>query len=141
MPSSESRRIAAALERRVGDSHDPAHVAACAIVLWREIETQLMPILGTRGVAALFGRTLYLTSRTHSWLGEVPEGVHSVMDLDSLQAAITAQPFAIGIEGAGALFVVFHDLLVSMVGAQLTERLLRDVMATPSSGHAAQEAQ
>ena len=100
-----------------------------------------MPILGTRGVAALFGRALHLTSRTHAWLGEVPEGVQATMDLDGLHGAIAAQPFAIGIDGGSALFVVFYDLLVSMVGAQLTERLLRDVMATPSSGHAAQDAQ
>ena len=141
MPSSESRRIAAALERRIGVSHDPAQIAACAIALWREIETRLMPILGARGVSALFGRALYLTSRTHIWLGEVPEGVQAIMDLDGLHGAIAAQPFAIGIEGGSALLVVFYDLLVSMVGAQLTERLLRDVMATPSSGHAAQDAQ
>ncbi len=141
MSSPESRRIAAALASRVGERGDPAHVAACVVSLWRELEQQLMPIIGVRGVAALYGRTIFVTSRMHSWLGTVPEGVQSSMDLDSLHTAISAQPRAVGIEGGSALFTTFHELLVSMVGAVLTERLLRDVLISLISGHAAQDGQ
>ena len=133
--------MAAALESRVGQSHDQAHVAASVVALWHEIERQLMPIIGARGVAALYGRTLYVTTRTHPWLGDAPEGVQASMDLETLYNAIAAQPRAIAIEGGRALFTAFHGLLESMVGAVLTERLLRDVMAPSTSGESAQETQ
>ena len=105
------------------------------------MERALSPIIGVRGVAALYGRTIFVTSRMHSWLGNAPEGVQSSMDLDSLHTAISAQPRAVGIEGGSALFTAFHELLVSMVGAVLTEQLLRDVLTSSSSGHAAQDGQ
>ena len=141
MHSADSRRMAAALESRVGQGHDQAHIAASVVALWREIDRQLLPIIGARGVAALYGRTLYLTSRAHPWLGDVPERVQSSMDLGSLYSSIVAQPRAIGIDGGRVLFTTFHGLLESMVGAVLTERLLRDVVAPTSSGEPAQDMQ
>lgn len=139
MQSPESRRIAAALASRLGQSTDPTFVAASVVSLWRDMERVLSPIIGVRGVAALYGRTIFVTSRMHSWLGNAPEGVQSSMDLDSLHTAISAQPRAVGIEGGSALFSTFRELLVSMVGAVLTEQLLRDVLTSSSSGHAAQD--
>ena len=45
----------------------------------------------------------------------------------------------IGIAGCDVLFRTFYTLLVSMVGPELTERLLRTVLAPSSSGAAAQD--
>ncbi len=139
MSSPESRRIAAALESRVGPGSDVSHVANSVLSLWRELERDLTPIVGSRGVAALYGRSLYLATHTHAWLGATLDGVQLTMDLDALRDAILAQPSRIGIEGCDLLFRTFHTLLVSMVGPELTERLLRNVLAPSSSGDAAQD--
>jgi hypothetical protein len=139
MPSPESRRIAAALESRVGQNADASHVADSVVNLWHDLERELTPIIGARGIAALYGRSLYLASQTHPWLGTPPDGMQLNMHLDALHAATSAQSSAIGARGADLLFRTFYTLLVSMVGPELTERLLRDVLAPPSSGQAAQD--
>ncbi len=114
-------------------------VADAIVALWRDIERQLTPIIGQRGVAALHGRSLFLTARVHPWLAVAPDRVALAMDLDALRAAVLQQDAAAAMHGCGDLFTSFHDLLSSMVGPALTDRLLRDVWDPPTSGTPAQE--
>ena len=116
-------------------------VADAVVSLWREIELRLTPIIGARGVAALHGRSLFLTAREHAWLATGPDRVAMGMDLNALRLAVLTQDAGAALTGGGALFVNFHDLLTSMVGPALTERLLRDVWAPPSNGLPAQDIQ
>jgi hypothetical protein len=139
MPSPESRRIAAALESRVGPNADASHVADSVVSLWRDLERELTPIVGARGVSALYARALYLATQTIPLLGAPADGAKLVMDFGALHTAIAGQPAAIGLAAGELLFRTFYTLLVSMVGPELTERLLRDVLAPPSSGQAAQD--
>jgi hypothetical protein len=136
MPSPARRRIAAALEIRAGSDADPSRVAATVVAMWRDIEGQLTPIIGPRGIAALYARSLYLSSREYPWIGTPPNGVPATLDLTALHDALASQHSALGAEGGAVLLHTFHTLLVSMVGAALTERLLHDVLLPPSSGDA-----
>jgi len=107
--------------------------------MWRDIVRQLTPIIGPRGIAALYGRSLYLTSIDIPWIGRPPEGLSETIDLDALHSAFAAQPAVAGAQGGTALLHTFQMLLESMVGGALTERLLQDVLLPSSSGDAAQQ--
>ena len=135
----ESRRIETALARRSGPAGDLRSVADAIVALWRDIELQLTPIIGPRGVAALHRRSLFLTAREYPWLLITSDGAALTMDLDSLHGVLHVQAAPAALTAGGALFLTFHTLLTSMVGPALTERLLRDVWDTPSASTPAQD--
>lgn len=126
--SEEGRQWPALLAERAGSDADSARVADTVIGLWHEIDEALHPIIGRRGVAALYSRSLTLTAATHPWLAQGHPGTQaSAIDTTALKAALAAQPAAQGLAGSTALFQSFHALLASLVGASLTDRLLRSV--------------
>jgi hypothetical protein len=133
MPSPVSRLIAP-LAQRVGEDASAARIADAVIATWREMDAILSPIVGTRGVAALYRRSLHLTAATHPWITVQPEGLPPEMDLAGLRSMIAQQNSADAVAGSTALLQAFHDLLGSLIGAALTERLLRPVWAASSCG-------
>ncbi|HEV7912449.1 MAG TPA: hypothetical protein VGP22_01680 [Albitalea sp.] len=102
------------------------------VATWRSVDAALAPILGTRGVAALYQRSVFLTSASHPWLASLQDGVDGRIDLAALKAAFTQQSSADARAGGNALMQAFHRLLTSLVGASLTERLLHSVWSDPS---------
>jgi hypothetical protein len=108
--------------------------------VWVEIDRELTPIIGVRGVAALHGRSLFLASRQHPWLRDAngaQHGVQLAMDLEALERCISAQSSDAARAGSAELLQTFDDLLASMVGPALSERLLRRLADAPASGDAA----
>ena len=67
------------------------------------------------------------------------EGVQTDMDLAALKSVFRQQSSANAAGGGSALFQTFYELLASLIGPSLTERLLRSVWATSSSGPSAQD--
>lgn len=108
-------------------------VADAVLALWGAIGRALDPIIGQRGVAALYHRSLKLTARSHPWLAVVPAGplADADADLAALKAAFTRQSAEAAVAGGDALFETFRELLASLVGDPLTERLLRSVWTPP----------
>lgn len=136
----ESRRITEALSRRIGTTETSAPQVADAVVgLWREIERELTPIVGTRGVAALSSRAVYLAGREHSWLLAARDAGQSDFELARLRSSIVAIEAKVAIDGSVDLLRIFQELLTSMVGAALTERLLSPVWHSSPGGRAAQD--
>lgn len=140
MESQESRQVAP-LEQRVGMNADPAQIADAMAAIWREVGEALGPIVGPRGVAALYRRSLNLTAMKHAWIGQAAQGQEGDMDLGALKSILIAQSSAEANAGGMALLQTFHQLLSSLVGPLLTDRLLRSVWAEPSSGPSAQDSQ
>ena len=112
-----------------------ADVVAIAGVLARDfqaIQRILTPILGPRGVAALYHRSLHKARADHPWLAGPLENASPTLDLVALVTAIERQPHrADAVAAATALLRAFHDLLASLIGQPLTERLLDPVWAPP----------
>ncbi|MBB6184961.1 hypothetical protein [Oleiagrimonas soli] len=106
---------------------------------WQGIEAALSPVIGQRGVAMLYKRSLYLVAPSHPWLTGMHEGVQSSIDLDALKSVFAQQHAAIAAVAGGAFLQTFCELLTSLIGASLTERLLRPVWAHFSSGPPAQD--
>ncbi len=139
MESKESHKIVAALARRAKEGANSAHIADAVASTWLEIERALTPILGQQGVAALYKRSLHLTGSTYSWLVRARENVHPGIDLDALKIALSQQSGADAAAGGGAFLQTFYELLASLIGSSLTERLLRSVWAHCLTGPSAQD--
>jgi hypothetical protein len=92
---------------------------------WQTFEAALTPILGKRGVAALYQRSLHLARAGHPWLCDPAETIPATIDLPALKAAIVACDRDVAAAGSRAFLQSFHDLLASLVGPALTGRLLR----------------
>lgn len=114
-------------------------VVDAIMAVWREIDVALSPIIGHRGVAALFHRSLKLVSATHPWLAAGRGSVLDVVDPAALGAALQQQTVSVAADGGAALFQSFHDLLSSLVGASLTNRLLHSVWTSSAGDPPAQD--
>jgi hypothetical protein len=120
------------LTQLAADGADGQRIADRAVATWRDIDTALSPIIGGRGVAALFKRSLLLTEPRHTSLVAANEDVGASGDFAPLRARLSAQTAENAIAANGALLKTFVDLLTNLIGASLTERLLQSVLDTPS---------
>ena len=137
--SPEGLSIVAPLAHRLNADADVAAIAQAIVAAWQEISLALSPIVGSRGFAALYKRSIYVTGLSHPWLMDLHDNALSTVNLPDLNAVFKLQPRAVAVAGATTLFDTFNDLLVSMVGPSLSERLLRSVWADASSGPSAKD--
>ena len=119
--------LTAALARRVEAGEDSAGIAEAFAVAWCEIDAILAPVLGKRGVAALYQRSLYLTGRVHPWLVLDHQSFQTDMDAVALQVLLAQQDSAVASSGGAAHLQSFRGMLAGLIGQALTERLLRPV--------------
>lgn len=118
---------------------DAGTIADAAVAAWTAIDSALSHIIGTRGVAALYKRSLHLAQADHPWLGAAYEGALQPGDFTSLRAALSQQSAPNAAAAHDAMLTSFQDLLDSLIGRSLTQRLLHTVPDQPSSGAAVQE--
>jgi hypothetical protein len=95
---------------------------------------QLAPVIGARGVDALFIRSLHLTSATFPWLASAQSDRPGVAPLAGLKALLETRDSTAATEASHTLLVTFTELLASLIGAPLTERLLDPIwVPTPAA--------
>ena len=135
-----SERIFAALAVRTSNSTDAVETAAAVAALCEEIGQALAPIVGQGGVAALYKRSLFLTARDHPMLSGLHADVQGVMDVSPLTSRLTSLSQSDAARVGAALLLSFYELLGSLVGSSLTERLLRSLWNRPLSDPPASEA-
>lgn len=135
----ESAEISAFLAGAASDGASSRQVAEMVASAFRSIDEALTPIIGQRGVAALYKRSMHLASQTHPWLPRSREGVHPAVDVAALTTELALQTAAAAAAAGGQLLQTFCELLISLIGSSLTERLLRTVWATFLSGPSVQE--
>jgi len=129
MQSQDSRRIAGALTRLGGNGAGSAQIAEVIVSTLQDIDAALSPVIGKGGVAALYKRSLYLAAASHPPFIGLHEGAPTVLDMDALTAALSLQTGADAAGSGGALLQAFYELLASLVGPSLTDRLLRPTWA------------
>ena len=118
---------------------DVSRIAERATAIWKDVGIALSPIIGQTGVDALFKRSVHLTRSAHPCLATVLEDTTQPDELVILQAVLARQISATAVAANVALLQNFQDLLTSLIGWSLTERLLRPVWDEPSSGQAVQD--
>lgn len=136
MKNQEGQRIALAFARQAKTA---GQVADTMVSTWQDIDAVLSPVIGQRGVAMLYKRSLYLIRPLHPWLAGVHEGTQATVDLEALKSAFAQQSSTNAAAAGGAFLQTFYELLASLIGPSLTERLLRPVWAPFSSGPPAQD--
>jgi len=114
-------------------------LADAVVAVWRDIDLALHPIIGHRGVAALYNRSLRLTVAAHPGLaGDHPDAL-AALDVTALRAALVQQTATEAAAAGTALFRSFEQLLASLVGPALTVQLLRPVWTHPAVSPPAQD--
>jgi hypothetical protein len=126
------------LTQLAADGADAQRIADTAVAVWQELDVALSPIIGRRGVAALFKRSVLLTAPAHPSLVAAHWDVETGGDFESLGASLKQQSIAHAIATNGALLQQFVDLLITLIGESLTTRLLQSVLDNPPR-HGAQE--
>ncbi|MDP3082928.1 MAG: hypothetical protein Q8N44_04445 [Rubrivivax sp.] len=112
-------------------------IGDAVFAIWEEIDDALTPILGPRGMAALYKRSLHLAASAHPWLAAADENDPPAVGPAALKSALARRSSTSAAAGGNAFLQTFHELLVTLVGASLTERLLRPVWSISSSGPSA----
>ncbi len=125
------RHSQASLARLEADYADPTQVADVALLIWRDIDTALTPIIGKRGFAALFRRCVQVTGLHHPWLGELREAPDRSEMFTAFHAGLCAQTTSAVVAANGDLLRTFREVLSKLIGGPLTERLLRSVSDSP----------
>ncbi len=137
--SHEGRRIAAPLARRVGQGADAGQIAEAVFAIWEEVDDALTPIIGPRGVAALYYRSLHLTGAAHPGVAGRHDIVQASVNPTALKSILSQRNPADAAAAGSAFLQTFHELLASLVGPSLTERLLRSVWENSSGGPSTQD--
>lgn len=131
MPTTDNDQHREAIRRtlvqRAGDAPDTSAVAEALLSTWRQIATRLAPVIGARGVDAIFRRSLHLTSNVFPWLATAGEQADSTAPLIRFRACLEASEPAAAAEASYALLVTFTELLATLIGESLTDRLLSPV--------------
>lgn len=119
------------------DGADAEHIANAARSIWRDVDAALSPILGQRGVAALYKRSLDLTRARHPCLVAVYDSGSERDEFVALHAALAEQESSDAAGANDALLQTFCNLLTTLIGVSLAERLLQPVWDKHTSGDAA----
>ena len=127
----ERRRIPAQFAQLAANGVDSAQVAGLSAQTWREIEEALSPIIGVGGVSALHRRSIHLLRVEHPWLAnELGAELHAG-DYSTLASVLSQQSGEAAARASGALLQTFHDLLATLIGSSLTERLIGPIWEHP----------
>lgn len=109
-------------------SKDPKHILDLIIRSWNEIDQTIRPIIGTGGIAAIFHRSIEITSEAYPWLAAASTDIQSAMDLDALHRVLSKEDTSHFAGASDTLLLHFHYLLTNLIGLSLTDRLLRPVL-------------
>lgn len=132
--------IATTERKPVPDGADAHQVAEAAVATWATVHAALTPVVGARGVVALYKRALFLTGQAHPWLAEAAAGTVEAGDFSALRSALSRQDAASAAAAQQQMLHTLHELLVELIGPMLTDRLLHAVWSPTSAGKPRQDA-
>jgi len=105
-------------------AQDPVPDSSSLLLPWRRISHQLCPLIGESGFCALFGRAIHVIGPAHAWLApqppcRSPEQLFALLE----ERLATVEP---GLAAAtnDVLLRTFTQLLATLIGEGLTQRLL-----------------
>jgi hypothetical protein len=119
--------IRRALVQRAGSGANARMFASATLGIWYEVSTLLLPMIGSQGVEALLNRTLHLSGGAFPWLAclDVQQGnINLLADLNQL---ISQHETKSAKDACHFILETFIELLISLIGVSLTERLLKPI--------------
>ena len=107
--------------------------------MWHKVDAALTPIIGNGSVVVLFMRSLHLIEPAHPWLSGLRQDVKAGIDPEGLKSILSQQDSETAAVAGGELLQTFYELLASLVGPSLAERLLHSVWEDSPGGPPAQD--
>jgi hypothetical protein len=114
-------------------------IADAAVAVWAAIDKALSPVVGQRGSAALFQRSIHMVRERYPWLGGAGDAAAERDEFAAFRAALAQQAPDHAAAAHDDILQTFLALLADLIGESLTQRLLRNVWEPPSSGHAVKD--
>lgn len=111
----------------------PEKAADAAIVLWEQLATQIIAIIGVGGFSSLYTRSLFLTQPRFPWL--VRGAPTQLVDerFVQLKKNLDSQPPGAAIAANNHLLRTFTDILADLIGEELTSSILRSAWGDHAS--------
>jgi hypothetical protein len=100
-------------------------VADAAVILWEQMATQIILIIGQGGFNSLYERSLFLTQSTFPWFSANSTTSPLGQRFADLKKCFEGQPPVQAREANSLLLITFTDILASLIGEQLTTSILR----------------
>ena len=116
-------------------------VAVTAIDLWEQMAAQIISIIGEGGFDSLYLRSVFLTQSTYPWLAVVLPQSKTDQRFKDLQISFEGQAPEQAKAANSLLLINFTDILASLIGEQLTIRLLRSAWGEDPSEKPGKELQ
>lgn len=95
-------------------------IADVAIILWEQMATQIISIVGGAGFNSLFARSIFLAQSTYPWLAASSLSPHSVQRFAELKTSFEGQTPAQVSDANSLILITFTDILAALIGEQLT---------------------
>jgi hypothetical protein len=92
--------------------------------LWEPLATQVISIIGEGGFNSLQARTLFLSRNTYPWLEPNPQPLTADNRFADLKRRFKGQTPEQVSEVNGLLLITFTDILASLIGEPLINRIL-----------------
>lgn len=135
MSTTDSKPLEEAIRRRLmhhaGSPGGARAIADATLSTWHQMFALLAPVIGAKGAELLFRRSLYVTSITFRWLTIAGDHEDSTVLIASLKTCLASHETDAAAEASYTLMATFIELLATMIGESLTERLLRSVWVVP----------
>lgn len=109
--------------------------------LWERLAIELVAIIGEGGFLSLYARSVHLAGATYPWLQRAQPPVEIKASFASLKESLEAREAAEIEEASIALFIVFTDILATLIGTLLTANILRSAWGDAPSDSASKETQ
>jgi hypothetical protein len=100
-------------------------VVDAELELWEQMASQILPIVGEGGFKSLYARSVFLTQATFPWLAADSPSSGTEHRLAQLRQCLDGQTPAQARAANRLLLITFTDILASLIGEQLTTRILR----------------
>ena len=123
------------LSQRSGTHPDAEETADAMISVWQDIAAALHSIIGSQGIAALYDRSISLTSKKYPWLASSRTGAGNSVDSAAVRSVVTQQSDSDAAAGASEFLQTFYDVLVGLIGPALCEQLLSPVREDAAHGN------
>lgn len=126
-------------------TNHPGNIADATVLVWEQMATQIILIVGECGFQSLYTRSIFLTQPEYPWLeDDVAPCLDNNIAASALQAWQSFSGLKKCLEGktpaqAGAanslLLINFTDVLASLIGEALTINILRSACDATNLPH------
>ena len=125
------------IKNRMVESTDK--VADAAVILWEQMATQIISIVGEGGFNSLYARSVFLTQSTFPRLSAAALSLQNGSRFAELKICLEAQTPAEASAANCLLLTTFTGILASLIGEQLTTNILRSSWSLDTSDSADEE--